>query len=140
MTPQEHAQDIVESFEMFEDWDDRYAFLIDLARKLPPYPEAERNEDNFVRGCQSKVWVAAHVRPGTDVVDFDADSDAIITKGLVAMLHRIYSGQPAQAILDFDLEPTLKRIGLDQHLSPSRRNGLAGMIVRVRSLAADVAA
>src|SRR4028119_2295373 len=137
MTPQEHAEELAEAFEMFDEWEDRYAFLIDLSRQLPPFPEHERTDKNLVHGCQSKVWVAPHLRPGTDVVEFDADSDAIITKGLVAMLHRIYNGQPAPAILDFDLEPSLRRMGLDQNLSPARRNGLAGMIARIKTLAAQ---
>ena len=124
---------------MFDDWADRYQFLIDLGRKLPPMDPAGKTEETRVKGCQSNVWLVAHPVPGTDRIEFVADSNSSIVKGLVAILWRVYSGQPAEQILSFDIEKLLADLELDQRLTLNRRNGLVGMIQRIKSLAGDVA-
>ena len=156
MTQQEIADELVDAFEMFDSWDDRYSFLIDLGRKLPPMAASDKNEVTKVQGCQSSVWVVARPRPvshldvtgspgepatnGARLIDFTADSDAAIVKGLIAILTRIYSGQTANNILSFDIESLIQRLELQQHLSMNRGNGLQAMIKRIKLLAAEVAA
>ncbi len=141
MTQQENAQELVEAFEMFDNWEDRYRFLIDLGKKLPPLPEGARVEENLVHGCQSSVWMIAEPKREADEtrIDFLADSDSTIVRGLIAILRNIYSGQTPRDILQFDIDALLRRIELDQHLSLGRRNGLAGMVNRVKTLAAQEA-
>jgi cysteine desulfurase/selenocysteine lyase len=108
--------------------------VIELGEKLLPMPAAFKTEDTRVKGCQSTVHLFARKRPGTnDVMEFLADSDADIVRGLIAILQKVYSGQKVGAIAAFDIEGLLKRLGLDQHLSMGRRNGLAGMIQRVKA-------
>jgi len=134
---QQQADDLIDAFEMFDDWEDKYGFLIDLGRKLPALPEAEKTEENRIQGCQSRVWVIAEKRAASegDVIEFTADSDSDIVKGLIAILRRVYFGQPADRILQFDIEGLLHRLELDQHLSMNRRNGLFEMIQRIKRLA-----
>lgn len=136
-TQQQQADDLIEAFEMFDDWEDKYRFLIDLGRKLPALPDAEKTEENRIHGCQSRVWVIAekHTAPEGDVIEFLADSDSDIVKGLIAILRRVYYGQTAGRILQFDIEGLLHRLELDQHLSMNRRNGLYEMIQRIKRLA-----
>ncbi len=137
-TQQEKAEGILEAFSFFDDWDDRYEYLIDLGKKLPKMDPDERNEENLVRGCQSQVWVRAEARD-TDagrVIDLDADSNSSITKGIVAILHNVYSGESPRDILGFDIDGLMEKLQLDQHLSPARRNGLSGMITKIKTLAA----
>lgn len=135
-SPLAAADEIAEVFEFLPDWPMRHQHIIDLGDKLPPMPAALKTEANFVPGCQSVVHIAARVRPGTaDIIEFLADSDANIVRGLIALLQQLYSGQPARAILAFDAEAFFARIGLDQHLSLTRRNGLASMVQRLRQLA-----
>lgn len=135
MTQQEIADELVENFELFDAWEDRYRFLIDLGRKLPPLPEEEKTEDNRVHGCQSNVWLVA--RTDDDRIDFIADSDSTIVRGLIGVLRQIYAGQKARDVLEFPAEPLFARLGFDQHLSMGRRNGLAGMVDRIKKLAAQ---
>ena len=134
---QEIADDLVDTFEMFDEWEDRYGVLIDFGKKLPPLDESDKVEENRVHGCQSQVWMVARPREdnGQTVIDFIADSDALIVKGLIAILRKVYSGQPPQNILSFDIAGLLARLGLDQHLSTGRRNGLDGMVRRIKTLA-----
>lgn len=134
---QQQADDLIDAFGMFDDWEDKYGFLIDLGRKLPALPEAEKTEENRILGCQSRVWVIAEKRasPEGDMIEFVADSDSDIVKGLIAILRRVYFGQPADRILQFDIEGLLHRLELDQHLSMNRRNGLFEMIQRIKRLA-----
>ncbi len=132
------AQEVREAFAMFDDWADRYQFLMDLGKKLPPMDAAAKTEESRVKGCQSNVWVVAHAVPGTLSVEFVADSDSAIVKGLVAILWRVYSGQPADRILTFDIERLLADLELDQHLTLNRRNGLVGMVQRIKELATAV--
>ncbi|HEY0075874.1 MAG TPA: SufE family protein [Abditibacteriaceae bacterium] len=136
---QEIADDLVDTFEMFDSWEDRYGVLIDFGKKLPPLEEGDKTEENRVHGCQSQVWMVAKPREenGQPVIDFIADSDALIVKGLIAILRKVYSGQSPQNILSFDIAGLLQRLGLDQHLTTGRRNGLDGMVQRIKALAAQ---
>jgi cysteine desulfurase/selenocysteine lyase len=135
-SPAEAAEELVEAFDFLEDWQQRYQYLIDLGRKLLPVPEFERTEANRVKGCQSTVYLSARKRPGTaDVMDFLAESDADLVSGLIAILQRVFSGQKAADILAFNVEKFFERLGIDQHLALTRRNGLAAMVQRIRALA-----
>ena len=135
---EDKAEEIREAFAMFDDWADRYQFLMDLGKKLPPMADSDKTEETRVKGCQSNVWLVAHPVPGTDTVEFIADSDSAIVKGLVSILWRVYSGQPAAGILSFDIEKLLTDLELDQHLTMNRRNGLVGMVDRIKTLARKI--
>jgi cysteine desulfurase/selenocysteine lyase len=138
-SPNEAAEELADLFEFLEDQQERYRFIIELGEKLLPLPDDERTEVNRVRGCQSTVYISARKRPGTDdTIDFLADSDADLVRGLIAILQRVFSGQSARQILAFDVEGFFKRLGLDQHLTLGRRNGLASMVQRIRTLAAQL--
>ncbi|MBK1653161.1 SufS family cysteine desulfurase [Allochromatium vinosum] len=138
-SPRAAADEIAEVFELLPDWPMRHQHIIDLGDRLPPMPDSLKTEANAVHGCQSQVHIAARVRPGTtDVIEFLADSDANIVRGLIALLQQLYSGQRACDILAFDVEAFFKQIGLDQHLSLTRRNGLEAMVRRVRQLAGSI--
>ncbi|HQY35350.1 MAG TPA: SufE family protein [Pseudomonadota bacterium] len=128
------AQDaIVEEFGYFGDWAERYQYLIDLGRKLPPLADALRTDEHKVSGCQSQVWIVPH--GDASGLAFEAISDSSIVSGLIALLLRVYSGRPATEILA--TEPQfVQALGLKQHLSPTRSNGLAAMVTRIRALAA----
>jgi cysteine desulfuration protein SufE len=130
---QAEADAIIDEFGFFDDWEDRYQLLIDQGRKLSAFPDALRDDAHRLRGCQSVVYFAAE-RDATDIVTFSATSDAAIVQGLVALLLRVYSGRPAQEIRD--TQPTfLTEIGLDSHLSATRKNGLASMLAAIKSAA-----
>jgi cysteine desulfurase/selenocysteine lyase len=140
-SPQEAAEEMVEVFEFLDDWTERYQHLLELGEKIPPLPAEFRTDANRVRGCQSTVYLTARSRPGTtDIVEFLADSDAELVRGLIALLERVFSGQRAEQILAFDVEGFFARLGLDQHLTLGRRNGLAAMVQRIRQFAASLAA
>ena len=127
--------EIVEEFEFFSDWMERYQYLIDLGRQLPEFPEAAKIEENRLHGCQSQVWLT--VSGSTERLEFAATSDSAIVCGLIALVLRVYSGNSAQAILG--IEPTfIEAIGLTQHLSPTRSNGLHAMLEAIRLHAAIV--
>jgi cysteine desulfurase/selenocysteine lyase len=135
-SPQAAADELIELFDLLGDWTDRYQQVIAMGEDLPAMPADLKVDLYRVRGCQSTVHLFARRRPGTDDgVDFLADSDADIVRGLIGILHRVYAGQSAREILSFDVESFLKRLGLEQHLSMGRRNGLASMIQRIRSYA-----
>jgi cysteine desulfurase/selenocysteine lyase len=139
-SPREVAEELAETFELFDDWQDRYHYILELGEKLPHMPTELKTEPNRVHGCQSIVYLSSRVRPGTaDVVEFLADSNADLVRGLIAVLERLFSGQRAGDILSFDVEGFFARLGLDQHLTLGRRNGLAAMVQRVRNFAASVA-
>ena len=124
---------IVEEFGYFGDWSERYQYLIDLGRKLPPLADALRTDEHKVSGCQSQVWIVPH--GDASGLAFEAISDSSIVSGLIALLLRVYSGRPAAEILA--TEPQfVQALGLKQHLSPTRSNGLAAMVTRIRALAA----
>lgn len=128
---QHSIEDLAENFALFDDWEERYRYLIDLGRKLPPLPEAHKTDANLVRGCTSKVWLIAGLRDGR--LYFEADSDAHIVRGLIALLMAAYQGKTPQEIARLDIEKTFRDIGLDQHLSPNRRSGFFAMVERVRA-------
>ncbi len=138
VSQEEQAQELVDGFEMFDDWEGRYSFLIDLGRKLPPMDEADKTEESRVHGCQSVVHMIAqkNIEGEREIIDFIADSNSSLVKGLIAILRQIYSGREAGEILSFDIEGLLARLGLDQHITPGRRNGLEAMIARIKTLAA----
>jgi cysteine desulfurase / selenocysteine lyase len=138
-TPQAAAEELAEDFDLFENWGERYQYLIDMGEDIPPLPDDFRTEANRVRGCQSTVFLWARQRPGTaDAIEFLADSDADIVRGLIAVLQRLYSGQKAEQVLAFDIEGFFARLGLDQHLTLGRRNGMAAMVQRIRNFAATL--
>jgi len=127
--------DLVEDFELFEDWEERYRYIVDLGKKLPPMPEDEKIEDNKVRGCMSQVWMTSQVDDSTEpsTLSFRADSDAFIVKGLIAILLELYSGRTPQEITELDATEALTRLGLESHLSPNRRNGFVAMVGRIKA-------
>ncbi len=123
---------LAEDFSFMEEWEDKYAFLIDLGKELPAFPAELKSDENLIRGCQSRVWLTASMENGC--VQFAADSDAFISKGLVALLVKIYHNQKPEDILNAKLD-LLERIGLHEHLSPNRSNGLASMLKQLRNFA-----
>ncbi len=130
-------QAIAEEFGFFSDWTERYQYLIDLGRKLPPFPDAQRTEEHKVTGCQSQVWLVGE--GDASALHFRAISDSSIVSGLIALLLRVYSGRPAAEIVA--TEPRfIESIGLAKHLSPTRSNGLAAMLATIRRHAADTLA
>jgi cysteine desulfuration protein SufE len=132
-TAAEAQSTIAEEFAFFSDWTERYQYLIDLGRQLPPFPDASKTEENRVHGCQSMVWLI----PSGDAskMHFDAASDSAIVSGLIALMLRVYSGRSAREIVD--TEPAfVQEIGLAKHLSPTRSNGLAAMLAKAKAYAA----
>ncbi|BCJ90269.1 cysteine desufuration protein SufE [Terrihabitans soli] len=126
--------DIIESFGLLDDWEDRYRYLIELGRDLPPFPDSARTAANKVEGCASQVWLETRVGPGPDpVLTFVGDSDAHLVKGLVAVLLVLYSGRPASEIRSTDALQVLDGLGLREHLTPQRSNGLRSMVGRIRA-------
>jgi cysteine desulfurase/selenocysteine lyase len=139
-TPQAAAEELIEVFDFLEDWSDRYQYIIELGEKLPPMPAELQTPANRVHGCQSTVFLHTRQKPGTaDVVEFLASSDAEIVRGELALLQKVYSGQRARDILDFDVHEFFHRLGLDANLSMGRRNGLGEMVKRLRNFAGTVA-
>jgi cysteine desulfuration protein SufE len=132
MSIKEIQNEIVDEFSMFDDWMQRYEYIIDLGRGLPLIDEQYKTEDNIIKGCQSKVWV--HAEMIGDKIVFTADSDAILTKGIIAVLIRAFSNQKAADILDADTN-FIDEIGLKEHLSPTRANGLVSMIKKIKMYA-----
>ncbi|HET9717752.1 MAG TPA: SufE family protein [Pseudolabrys sp.] len=133
MTP---IDDIVENFGLLDEWDDRYRYVIELGRGLPPMPEAAHTEANKVRGCASQVWLQTHVKadgPGGAILTFEGDSDAHIVRGLIAILLSLYSGKTAREILSIDALGLFDSIGLRENLTPQRSNGLRSMVERIRA-------
>ncbi|MDA0677958.1 MAG: SufE family protein [Bacteroidetes bacterium] len=122
-------EEIIDEFSMFEDWMQRYEYMIELGKSLPLIAPEYKEDDYLIKGCQSKVWVFAELE--NDDLKFTADSDAIITKGIIALLIRVFSGQKPQDILDAELS-FIDEIGLKEHLSPTRANGLVSMIRQIK--------
>lgn len=129
----ETQDEIIEEFEGIGDWMDRYSYIIEQGSTLPPYPDSEKTPSNLIEGCQSRVWISAH-RADDGRIHFDADSDAMIVKGIVALLMRVLNDHTPQEILDADLY-FIDRIGLSEHLSPTRSNGLVAMVKQIRDYA-----
>jgi cysteine desulfuration protein SufE len=128
--------DILADFDVIDDWEERYRYVIELGRHLEPLDETDRTEANKVRGCASQVWLATRIDRGGDGavrLSFTGDSDAHIVKGLVAVMIALFTGHTAAEILAIDPEPTFTAIGLREHLTPQRANGVAAMLERVRS-------
>lgn len=132
MTTQEIQEAIVDEFSMFDDWMQRYEYIIELGKSLPIIATQYKTEDNIIKGCQSKVWVHAEEKEGK--IWFTADSDAILTKGIIALLIRVFSGQEPKVILETDTT-FVDEIGLKEHLSPTRANGLVSMIKQIKMYA-----
>ena len=128
--------ELIENFALFDDWEERYRYLIDLGRTLPAMDDSMKTEENLVRGCTSRVWMQAHVDDG--MLHFVADSDAHIVRGLVALLVGAYNGKTLQEIATIDVAAAFKEIGLDQHLSPNRRSGFFAMVEKLRGHVAAV--
>jgi cysteine desulfuration protein SufE len=129
MTIQEKEQQIIDEFAVFDEWLDRYAYLIDLGRECPQIDERDKTEQNLIRGCQSRVWLSCTFDNG--VLHFRADSDAVITRGIITLLIRVLDGHTPEEILGADLS-FIDAIGLREHLSPTRSNGLTSMIKQMR--------
>ena len=132
MTIAEIQQDIIEEFSMFDDWEERYQYMIDLGKTLPLIDKQYKTDDHIIKGCQSKVWLNAEMH--NEKVVFTADSDAIITKGIIAILIRAFSNQHPKAIIESNTD-FIDEIGLKEHLSPTRANGLVSMIKQIKMYA-----
>jgi cysteine desulfuration protein SufE len=133
---QSAQRELIEDFALFDDWMDRYQYIIDLGRRLPEFPDSARTDENKIRGCQSQVWFTAEMRGGR--LHFEATSDAAIVSGLIAILLRVYSDREPQDILDTPPD-FIAALGLEQHLSPTRSNGLDSMIRAIRRFASEAA-
>jgi len=133
MTP---IDEILENFALLDEWDDRYRYVIELGRTLPPLAESAHTDENKVQGCASQVWLLTRVKPNGSagpVLSFEGDSDAHIVRGLIAILFALYSGKSAREILATDALALFDRIGLRENLTPQRSNGLRSMVERIRT-------
>lgn len=133
-TVKDREQQVIEDFAVYDDWMDKYEYIIELGKSLEPYPEGKKTEDRLIKGCQSRVWLDARKEDGK--IWFSADSDAIITKGIISLLIGIYSGASAEEILASDFS-FVEKIGLSANLSPTRANGLVSMIETIRRMVAE---
>jgi cysteine desulfuration protein SufE len=132
MTLEEKKQQVVEDFSLYEEWLDKYEYLIELGKALAPFPEGKKTEDRLIKGCQSRVWLDSELRDGR--LYFSADSDAIITKGIISLLIDVYSGRTPEEIAADDFG-FVADIGLKENLSPTRANGLVSMIETIKNVA-----
>lgn len=132
MSLEEKKQEIVDEFSLYDEWLDKYEYLIELGKSLEPFPEEKKTEGRLIKGCQSRVWLDAEERDGR--LYFTADSDAIITKGIISLLISVYSGRTREEIADDDFG-FVAEIGLKENLSPTRANGLVSMIDTIKRLA-----
>jgi len=132
MTLKEAENAVIEEFSMYDEWLDKYEYLIELGKALKDYPESSKTDDRLIKGCQSRVWLDYELRDGK--IWFNADSDAIITKGIISLLIGIYSERTPQEILSSDFS-VVEKIGLKENLSPTRANGLVSMIAKIRNIA-----
>lgn len=129
MTIEEKQEELIDEFSMFDDWMQRYEYMIDLGKSLPMIDESLKTDDKLIKGCQSKVWLHSQMKDGK--IEYTADSDAIITKGIVAILVRVFSNQKPEDILQADTA-FIDEIGLKEHLSPTRANGLVSMVKQMK--------
>lgn len=136
MTLQEAKQAVVDDFAMFDEWLDKYEYIISLGKNLEAFPEEKKTEDRLISGCQSRVWLDCEPRDGK--LWFTADSDAIITKGIISLLISVYSGRTAKEIAEDDFA-FVSEIGLSENLSPTRANGLSSMIATIKKTASEYA-
>ena len=132
MSIEDIQNEIIDEFSMFEDWEERYQYMIDLGKDLPLIDDQYKTDSNIIKGCQSKVWVHAEMKD--DNIEFTADSDAIITKGIIAILIRTFSNQHPKDIIDANTD-FIDKIGLKEHLSPTRANGLVSMVKQLKMYA-----
>ena len=132
----EREQALIDDFEMFDDWMDKYAYIIDLGKNLPLIDPALKDDDHLIRGCQSQVWLDAEERDGR--IYYSADSDAVITKGIISLLIMVLSDQPAESIAKSEIQ-FIDKIGLREHLSPTRSNGLVSMVKQMKYYALALA-
>lgn len=130
MTINEAQDSLIEDFELFDDWESKYEYIIDMGKQLPKLGEEYKTEENIIKGCQSLVWLHAYTEDG--LLKFDADSDAIIVRGLVSMLVKVLSGHTPEEVANADLY-FMERIGLHRHLAQTRSNGLASMVKQMRA-------
>lgn len=137
MTVQEKEKEIIEDFEMFDEWSDKYQYIIELGQKLPPLEDKYKNDEHKIKGCQSSVWLHAYGKDG--MVFFEADSDSTFVKGEIALLINVLSGQPANEVVNSELK-FIDAIGLRQHVAVTRANGLAAMIKQMKLYALGVQA
>lgn len=133
-TLDEIKEEVIDSFSMYDEWLDKYEYLIELGKSLDSYPEDEKTEDKLIKGCQSRVWLDSEIKDGK--IYFKADSDAIITKGIISLLISVYSGRTASEIASDDFS-FIENIGLRENLSPTRANGLVSMISTIKKIASD---
>tara|TARA_B110000046_G_scaffold88676_2_gene96761 strand:+ start:4112 stop:4531 length:420 start_codon:yes stop_codon:yes gene_type:complete len=132
MTIDERQDEVIEEFEMFEDWMNKYEYLISLGKELPLIEEAKKTEENIIKGCQSRVWLAADMNDSK--IQFTADSDAIITKGIISLMIRILTESSPKEIMETELY-FIDKVGLKEHLSPTRSNGLVSMVKQMKMYA-----
>lgn len=132
MTIKERQDEVIEEFEMFDDWMDKYEYLISLGKELPLIDEDKKVEENIIKGCQSRVWLAAELDQGN--IQFTADSDAIITKGIISLMIRVLTDATPKEIIDSELY-FIDKVGLKEHLSPTRSNGLVSMVKQMKMYA-----
>ena len=131
---QDIENEVIDEFSLFDEWLDKYEYLIELGKSLKDYPETDKTDDYLIKGCQSRVWLNYKVENGR--IYFNADSDAIITKGIISLLIKSYSGRTPEEILSSDFS-VVDRIGLKENLSPTRANGLVSMIAKIKETAAE---
>lgn len=133
-------EEIAETFELLDDWEERYKYVIELGRSLPGLSDAQKTPETKVEGCASQVWLVSEIRPdesGVALFHFDGDSDAFIVRGLIAVLKALLSGRPAQEVAAAEPIADFASLGLDSHLSPQRSNGLQAMIARLKKLSSE---
>jgi len=133
-------EDVVDAFELLDDWEDRYAFIIDLGKQLAPFPDSERTEKNYVHGCQSQVWLIHHYDKDSGKLLLLIDSDAIIVRGLAAIILLAFNNLTPTDLLATDIDKLFERLDLFRHISPTRGNGLRSMISKIRNIATAEAA
>lgn len=137
MSIQQKQQEIIDEFAVFDDWMEKYEYIIELGKDLPLIATAKKTDDRLIEGCQSRVWLDAEI--ADNVMHLTADSDAIITKGIIGLLIRVFDGESPEAIAKSDLH-FIREIGLAEHLSPTRANGLASMVKKIKLLAVSALA
>jgi len=129
------TDDVIDAFEFLDDWEERYAYIIDLGRKLPAFPDSERTEDNYVHGCQSQVWLIHYLDPDSGKLYLLIDSDAMIVKGLAAIIMIALNARSPGELLQVDIDELFGKLDLLRHISPTRGNGLRAMVAKIRDIA-----
>lgn len=132
MTDMPTLSEIQQTFAILDEWEDKYAYLIDLGRKLPQFPDEKKNDDHLVRGCTSRVWMV--LNDNNDKIDIKADSDAHIVRGLIALVIATYNGTPTSQVRGIDMDLIFSELGLSNHLSPNRRNGFFAMVEKIKTV------